>query len=288
MSFEWTDEDLHYERHMKEVVAKYPVLKPQPQLDLAILYLEGDKRAGEKLLKHNLRLIVNQAKKSVGRGLALEDLVQEGMMGFMKGLGKFDPSRGFKVSTYTTWWIRQGITRAIENKAKMIRIPSHKQQQANKVRWAYKQFLHKRPDGGADFDKAAPNPEDLLDLCDLTLEQIKESGKYLRDHVSLSQASGEDDQLTLADYLAADQEHQPEELVEQSVDQSYWMTILDLLDLEEKDFILYRFGFLDGVAKNRRQMAQFTKNTPAENQRKEEEILTKLREMVDLRKLNNA
>jgi RNA polymerase primary sigma factor len=300
MSYQLTKEEVRHQEVMQRLSARYPLLKEEEHITLVAKFQAGDKRAGDKLLAHNLRLVISIAKKNVGKGLDLGDLFQEGCIGFMKSLGKFDISKGFRLSTYATWWIRQAITRAIENKSKMIRIPSHKLQQANKVRWVYRQWLESRANGEHDdddsFDKAAPNAKDLVELCGLTEEQIEESGRYLKDHLSLSSFSGsakdaktfsEDEGLTLEDYIGASPDDQPEEQIERSADRHYIESVLSHLSDEERSFVLLRFSFLDGVTRTKREMSNFTKLSPTENQRKEEEILAKLKGLIDLRKLNN-
>lgn len=280
-----TDEEKRHEREWKAAFAKYPILKEEEKVKLVISYQAGNKAAGAKLLAHDMKLVMNMARKNCGKGLPLGDLYQESSIGFMKGLDKFDLSRGFKLSTYVTWWCRQATTRAIENKGKMIRIPSHKQQQANKVRKVYREYLVE------EHEKAAPTAYDLSLICDLTEEQISESGRFLWDHISLHALAGggeDEDNLTLEEIIGSDPDEQPEEQIEQSLDRQYLMSALDSLTQEEKEFVLYKFGFLDGTEKTKREMSNLTRLPPAINQKKEEEILLKLRGLLDLSKLSGG
>lgn len=273
----------------KKLYKKYPVLGAAEQIELVVKAKNGDKRAGDKVVYHNLRLIVNIAKKHMGRGIPLGDLVHEGAMGMLKAITKFDPAKGFKFSTYATWWVRQGITRAIENKAKMIRIPSHKQQATNKIKWAYRQILEERAEGDLsdEIEKGSPSAKELAKKVNMTEEQVAECGQYMKDHVSLSQLVNEDENITLEDYIGADIDDQPEEQIEQSVDRAYVESVLSYLTEEEQSFVRYRFGFVDGITRTSRQMSVLTHLSPTENARKEEQILTKLRELLKKETLNS-
>lgn len=277
---------------IEQAAKRYALLSEEKTNELVDRFKSGDNNAAESLVKHNLRLIISQAKKHAGKGVPVVDLVSEGVIGYYRGLNKFDPSKGFKLSTYVTWWIRQGIKRAIENKGKMIRIPSNKLQQANKVKWAYRQFLEKRSeklesDSDLDLIEKSPDAQDLAEYCKLSIDQIKESGRYLQNHVSLDEQSGEDENLTLESYIAGPVSEQPEEAAEQNLDRRYIEEVLQQLNEEDRAFVLYRWGFIDNIERDHKKMSILTQASPEENKRREAEIYEKLRGLIDLSKLSS-
>ncbi|MFR5366494.1 sigma-70 family RNA polymerase sigma factor, partial [Intestinibacter bartlettii] len=178
--------------YLKEI-GKIPLLKPHEEIEYAKRMLEGDEIAKQRLVEANLRLVVSIAKRYVGRGMLFLDLIQEGNLGLIKAVEKFDYERGFKFSTYATWWIRQAITRAIADQARTIRIPVHMVETINKLIRVSRQLLQEL---GRD-----PKPEEIAKEMDMSEEKVREIMKIAQDPVSLETPIGEEEDSHLGDFI---------------------------------------------------------------------------------------
>lgn len=188
--------------YLKEI-GKIPLLKPHEEIEYAKRMLEGDEIAKQRLVEANLRLVVSIAKRYVGRGMLFLDLIQEGNLGLIKAVEKFDYERGFKFSTYATWWIRQAITRAIADQARTIRIPVHMVETINKLIRVSRQLLQEL---GRD-----PKPEEIAKEMDMSEEKVREIMKIAQDPVSLETPIGEEEDSHLGDFIPDDDAPAPAE-----------------------------------------------------------------------------
>ncbi|MEG1846299.1 MAG: sigma-70 family RNA polymerase sigma factor, partial [Oscillospiraceae bacterium] len=178
--------------YLKEI-GRVPLLTPEEEIELAIRIADDDQRAKQRLAEANLRLVVSIAKRYVGRGMQFLDLIQEGNLGLIKAVDKFDYTKGFKFSTYATWWIRQAITRAIADQARTIRIPVHMVETINKVKKTNSQLLHKN---GRD-----PTAEEIADELDMSVEKVREILRVAQEPVSLETPIGEEEDSHLGDFI---------------------------------------------------------------------------------------
>ena len=219
-------------------IGKIPLLTYEEELDLAKKVLEGDEEAKQKLAESNLRLVVSIAKKYVGRGMLFLDLIQEGNMGLIKAVEKFDYTKGFKFSTYATWWIRQAITRAIADQARTIRIPVHMVETINKLIRTSRHLLQQL---GRE-----PTQEEIAEEMEMPVEKVMEIQKIAQDPVSLETPIGEEDDSHLGDFIEDEGAMSPDdyaanELLKDELND----VLLELTDREEKVLRL-RFGLDDG------------------------------------------
>ncbi|BDR56502.1 RNA polymerase sigma factor RpoD [Xylocopilactobacillus apis] len=223
--------------YLKEI-GQFPLLKAEEEVEIAKRIEAGDEVAKQTLAEDNLRLVVSIAKKYVGRGMQFLDLIQEGNMGLMKAVEKFDYTKGFKFSTYATWWIRQAITRAIADQARTIRIPVHMVETINKLIRIQRMLLQ---DLGRD-----PLPEELGAEMDLPTSKIREILKIAQEPVSLETPIGEEDDSHLGDFIedfdaTSPEEHASYELLKEQLEQ-----VLDTLTEREENVLRLRFGLDDG------------------------------------------
>ncbi|MGX7418775.1 RNA polymerase sigma factor RpoD [Carnobacterium gallinarum] len=223
--------------YLKEI-GRVPLLNAQEEVALALLIEQGDQEAKQRLAEANLRLVVSIAKRYVGRGMQFLDLIQEGNMGLMKAVEKFDYQKGFKFSTYATWWIRQAITRAIADQARTIRIPVHMVETINKLIRIQRQLLQ---DLGRE-----PTPEEIGAEMDLPTEKVREILKIAQEPVSLETPIGEEDDSHLGDFIedqdaTSPAEHAAYELLKEQLED-----VLDTLTDREENVLRLRFGLDDG------------------------------------------
>lgn len=223
--------------YLKEI-GKVPLLSADEERELAIKMNEGDERAKQKLAEANLRLVVSIAKRYVGRGMLFLDLIQEGNLGLLKAVEKFDFTKGFKFSTYATWWIRQAITRAIADQARTIRIPVHMVETINKLIRVSRQLLQKL---GRD-----PTPEELAKEMDMTEEKVREILKIAQEPVSLETPIGEEEDSHLGDFIPDEDAPAPAEAAAFTLLREQLFEVLDTLTDREKKVLMLRFGLEDG------------------------------------------
>lgn len=223
--------------YLKEI-GRVDLLSAQEEIELAKRIEEGDEEAKRRLAEANLRLVVSIAKRYVGRGMLFLDLIQEGNMGLMKAVEKFDFEKGFKFSTYATWWIRQAITRAIADQARTIRIPVHMVETINKLIRVQRQLLQ---DLGRE-----PLPEEIAEEMDLTPEKVREILKIAQEPVSLETPIGEEDDSHLGDFIEDQEATSPSEHAAYELLKEQLEDVLDTLTDREENVLRLRFGLDDG------------------------------------------
>ena len=223
--------------YLKEI-GVVPLLSNEEEKELAIAVENGDLEAKQRLAEANLRLVVSIAKRYVGRGMQFLDLIQEGNMGLMKAVDKFDYSKGFKFSTYATWWIRQAITRAIADQARTIRIPVHMVETINKLVREQRNLLQEL---GQD-----PTPEQIAERMDMTPDKVREILKIAQEPVSLETPIGEEDDSHLCDFIEDEVIENPVDYTTRVVLREQLDEVLDTLTDREENVLRLRFGLDDG------------------------------------------
>ncbi|MTD29989.1 RNA polymerase sigma factor RpoD [Planomicrobium sp. YIM 101495] len=223
--------------YLKEI-GRVDLLKAEEEVRLAKLIEQGDEEAKKRLAEANLRLVVSIAKRYVGRGMLFLDLIQEGNMGLIKAVEKFDYSKGFKFSTYATWWIRQAITRAIADQARTIRIPVHMVETINKLIRVQRQLLQ---DLGRE-----PTPEEIGEEMDLLPEKVREILKIAQEPVSLETPIGEEDDSHLGDFIEDSEAQSPSDHAAYELLKEQLEDVLDTLTDREENVLRLRFGLDDG------------------------------------------
>ena len=226
--------------YLKEI-GKVPLLTAEEEVDLAKRMAEGDESAKKRLAEANLRLVVSIAKRYVGRGMLFLDLIQEGNLGLIKAVEKFDYHKGFKFSTYATWWIRQAITRAIADQARTIRIPVHMVETINKLIRVSRQLLQ---DLGRE-----PTPEEIAAELDMPVDRVREILKISQEPVSLETPIGEEEDSHLGDFIQDDNVPVPAEAAAQTLLKEQLDEVLDTLTEREQKVLRLRFGMNDGRAR---------------------------------------
>lgn len=223
--------------YLKEI-GRVDLLTSEEEVELAIRIREGDEEAKKRLAEANLRLVVSIAKRYVGRGMLFLDLIQEGNMGLIKAVEKFDHTKGFKFSTYATWWIRQAITRAIADQARTIRIPVHMVETINKLIRVQRQLLQ---DLGRE-----PTPEEIGEEMELTAEKVREILKIAQEPVSLETPIGEEDDSHLGDFIEDSEAQSPSDHAAYELLKEQLEDVLDTLTDREENVLRLRFGLDDG------------------------------------------
>ena len=223
--------------YLKEI-GKVPLLTPEEEQELAKRMAEGDEDAKRRMAEANLRLVVSIAKRYVGRGMLFLDLIQEGNLGLIKAVEKFDYTKGYKFSTYATWWIRQAITRAIADQARTIRIPVHMVETINKVIRVSRQLLQEL---GHD-----PSPEEIAAVMNMPVEKVRDILKIAQEPVSLETPIGEEEDSHLGDFIPDEDASEPSEAASFSLLKEQLMEVLDTLTPREKKVLELRFGIVDG------------------------------------------
>ncbi|NLL01197.1 MAG: RNA polymerase sigma factor RpoD [Clostridiales bacterium] len=230
-----SDDPVHL--YLKEI-GNYPLLTMEEEVELAKRIEEGDETAKQLLAESNLRLVVSIAKRYVGRGLSFLDLIQEGNLGLIKAVDKFDYSKGFKFSTYATWWIRQAITRSIADQSRTIRIPVHMSEIINKTYRVSRSLLQEL---GRE-----PTEQELADSLDMTVEKVREVLKISSDPISLDIPIGEEEDSHLGDFIKDENILGPEESASYSILRDQISMLLDTLTEREQKVLILRFGLTDG------------------------------------------
>ena len=229
--------DDHVRMYLKEI-GKVPLLTAEEEFELARAMAEGDEIAKKRLTEANLRLVVSIAKRYVGRGMLFLDLIQEGNLGLIKAVEKFDYDKGYKFSTYATWWIRQAITRAIADQARTIRIPVHMVETINKLIRVSRQLLQEL---GRD-----PRPEEIAKEMNMSIDKVREIMKIAQEPVSLETPIGEEEDSHLGDFIPDDDAPAPSELASFILLKEQLMGVLDTLTAREEKVLRLRFGLDDG------------------------------------------
>ena len=223
--------------YLKEI-GRVPLLTPEEEIELAERMAKGDPYARKRLSEANLRLVVSIAKRYVGRGMQFLDLIQEGNLGLIKAVEKFDHTKGFKFSTYATWWIRQAITRAIADQARTIRIPVHMVETINKVKKVSSQLLHKN---GHD-----PTAEEIAEELDMPIDKVREIMRVAQEPVSLETPIGEEEDSHLGDFIEDSDAPAPAHAASHTLLKEQLEDVLSTLTPREKKVLELRFGLEDG------------------------------------------
>ena len=264
--------------YLKEI-GKIPLLKPHEEVELARRMHEGDELAKQRLVEANLRLVVSIAKRYVGRGMLFLDLIQEGNLGLIKAVEKFDYVKGFKFSTYATWWIRQAITRAIADQARTIRIPVHMVETINKLIRVSRQLLQEL---GRD-----PKPEEIAKEMDMTEDKVREIMKIAQDPVSLETPIGEEEDSHLGDFIQDDDAPAPAEAAAYSLLKEQIEDVLGSLNEREQKVLKLRFGLEDGRARTLEEVGKEFDVTRERIRQIEAKALRKLRHPSRSKKLRD-
>ena len=264
--------------YLKEI-GKIPLLKPHEEVELAKRMMEGDEIAKQRLVEANLRLVVSIAKRYVGRGMLFLDLIQEGNLGLIKAVEKFDYERGFKFSTYATRWIRQAITRAIADQARTIRIPVHMVETINKLIRVSRQLLQEL---GRD-----PKPEEIAKEMDMSEEKVREIMKIAQDPVSLETPIGEEEDSHLGDFIPDEDALAPAEAAAYSLLKDQIEEVLESLNEREQKVLKLRFGLEDGRARTLEEVGKESDVTRERIRQIEAKALRKLRHPSRSKKLRD-
>ena len=264
--------------YLKEI-GKVPLLSADEEVELAKRMAEGDEDAKKRLAEANLRLVVSIAKRYVGRGMLFLDLIQEGNLGLIKAVEKFDYHQGFKFSTYATWWIRQAITRAIADQARTIRIPVHMVETINKLIRVSRQLLQEL---GRE-----PTPEEIAAELDMPVERVREILKISQEPVSLETPIGEEEDSHLGDFIQDDNVPVPAEAAAQTLLKEQLDEVLDTLTEREQKVLRLRFGMDDGRARTLEEVGKEFDVTRERIRQIEAKALRKLRHPSRSRKLRD-
>ena len=264
--------------YLKEI-GKVPLLSADEEVELAKRMAEGDEDAKKRLAEANLRLVVSIAKRYVGRGMLFLDLIQEGNLGLLKAVEKFDYHKGFKFSTYATWWIRQAITRAIADQARTIRIPVHMVETINKLIRVSRQLLQEL---GRE-----PTPEEIAAELDMPVERVREILKISQEPVSLETPIGEEEDSHLGDFIQDDNVPVPAEAAAQTLLKEQLDEVLDTLTEREQKVLRLRFGMDDGRARTLEEVGKEFDVTRERIRQIEAKALRKLRHPSRSRKLRD-
>jgi len=264
--------------YLKEI-GKVPLLSAEEEIELAKRMEEGDEEAKKKLAEANLRLVVSIAKRYVGRGMLFLDLIQEGNLGLIKAVEKFDYNKGYKFSTYATWWIRQAITRAIADQARTIRIPVHMVETINKLIRISRQLIQEL---GRE-----PSAEELAQEMNMPVDKVREIMKIAQEPVSLETPIGEEEDSHLGDFIPDDDIPAPADAAAYTLLQEQLKEVLDTLTDREKKVLRLRFGLDDGRARTLEEVGREFKVTRERIRQIEAKALRKLRHPSRSKKLKD-
>ena len=264
--------------YLKEI-GRVPLLTPQEEIDLAMRMSEGDEEARKRLAEANLRLVVSIAKRYVGRGMQFLDLIQEGNLGLIKAVEKFDYTKGFKFSTYATWWIRQAITRAIADQARTIRIPVHMVETINKVKKVSSQLLH---ENGHEA-----TAEEIADAMGVPVEKVREIMRVAQEPVSLETPIGEEEDSHLGDFIPDEDAPVPAEAAYHTLLKEQLGEVLSTLTPREEKVLRLRFGLEDGRPRTLEEVGKEFNVTRERIRQIEAKALRKLRHPSRSKKLKD-
>lgn len=264
--------------YLKEI-GKVPLLTAEEEIDLAKRMENGEEWAKQKLCEANLRLVVSIAKRYVGRGMLFLDLIQEGNLGLIKAVDKFDWRKGYKFSTYATWWIRQAITRSIADQARTIRIPVHMVETINKLMRIQRQLLQ-------EFGREA-TPEEIAEEMDISVEKVREILKIAQEPVSLETPIGEEEDSHLGDFIPDEDVPAPAEAAAFSMLKEQLVEVLDTLTEREQKVLKLRFGLEDGRARTLEEVGKQFDVTRERIRQIEAKALRKLRHPSRSKKLKD-
>ena len=277
-SYEGISVDDPVRMYLREI-GRIPLLTFDQELDLAKRILDGDEEAKKELAESNLRLVVSIAKKYVGRGMLFLDLIQEGNMGLIKAVEKFDYTKGFKFSTYATWWIRQAITRAIADQARTIRIPVHMVETINKLIRTSRLLLQRL---GRE-----PSPEEIAEELEMPVEKVMEIQKIAQDPVSLETPIGEEDDSHLGDFIQDDDSPAPQDAAAYTMLKEQLEEVMGTLTPREAKVLKLRFGLEDGKARTLEEVGKEFDVTRERIRQIESKALRKLRHPSRSKKLKD-
>jgi RNA polymerase sigma factor, sigma-70 family len=264
--------------YLKEI-GRVPLLSPDEEVDLAIRISQGDVAAKKRLSEANLRLVVSIAKRYLGRGMQFLDLIQEGNLGLIKAVEKFDHTKGFKFSTYATWWIRQAITRAIADQARTIRIPVHMVETINKVKKVSSQLLHQ--------NGHEPSADDIAAELDMPVDKVREIMRVAQEPVSLETPIGEEEDSHLGDFIPDDDAPAPQDAASHTLLKEQLSDVLSSLTSREEKVLRLRFGLEDGRSRTLEEVGREFNVTRERIRQIEAKALRKLRHPSRSKKLKD-
>lgn len=250
-------------------IGRVPLLTPEEEIDLAIRIADNDQEAKDRLTKANLRLVVSIAKRYVGRGMMFLDLIQEGNLGLIKAVDKFDYTKGFKFSTYATWWIRQAITRAIADQGRTIRIPVHMVETINKVKKTSNMLLHR--------DGKDPTPEDIAAELGMPIDKVRDILRISQEPVSLETPIGEEEDSHLGDFIPDEDALSPADAAAMTFLKTKVNEVLSTLTPREAEVLRLRFGLKDGTPQTLEEVGKAFNVTRERIRQIEAKALRKLR-----------
>ena len=264
--------------YLKEI-GRVPLLTPEEEVELAIKIAEGDMQAKKRLSEANLRLVVSIAKRYLGRGMQFLDLIQEGNLGLIKAVEKFDYTKGFKFSTYATWWIRQAITRASADQARTIRIPVHMVETINKVKKVGTQILHEK---GHE-----PTSEEIAEKLEISVDKVREIVRVAQEPVSLETPIGEEEDSHLGDFIPDSDTPAPADEASHALLKEQLDEVLATLTPREAKVLRLRFGLEDGKSRTLEEVGSEFKVTRERIRQIEAKALRKLRHPSRSKKLKD-
>ena len=264
--------------YLKEI-GRISLLSPEEEMELSVKIANGDESAKNILAESNLRLVVSIAKRYVGRGLLFLDLIQEGNIGLMKAVEKFDYGKGYKFSTYATWWIRQAITRALADQARTIRVPVHMVETINKMARVQRQMT-------LELNRE-PSEEELANKMGITVDKVREVMKISQDPVSLETPIGEEDDSHLGDFIKDERSMSPEEYATNEILKEEIKNVLMTLQEREKEVLELRFGLVDGTSHTLEEVGKKFNVTRERIRQIEAKALRKLRHPSRAKKLKD-
>ena len=264
--------------YLKEI-GRVPLLTSEEEVELAIRISDGDVQAKQRLSEANLRLVVSIAKRYLGRGMQFLDLIQEGNLGLIKAVEKFDYTKGFKFSTYATWWIRQAITRAIADQARTIRIPVHMVETINKVKKVQSQLLHQ--------NGHEPSPDEIAEEIDMPVDKVREIMRVAQEPVSLETPIGEEEDSHLGDFIPDNDAPAPADAASHTMLREQLADVLSTLTPREAKVLKLRFGLEDGRSRTLEEVGKEFNVTRERIRQIEAKALRKLRHPSRSRKLKD-